>query len=81
MKKAQASGKPTQDADELLPEYNFDYRKARPNRPTDKNCQFISRRLNIIEAQTKHKHSINSDPNFICRRHAKDLQEQVWGEQ
>ena len=32
MKKAQASGKPTQDADELLPEYNFDYRKARPNR-------------------------------------------------
>ena len=32
MKKAQASGKPPQDSDELLPEYNFDYRKARPNR-------------------------------------------------
>jgi len=32
MKKAQASDTQPQDADEILPEYDFDYRKARPNR-------------------------------------------------
>src|SRR5438552_12567685 len=35
MKKGPASGKPTDDADDaddLLPEYHFDYRKAKPNR-------------------------------------------------
>jgi hypothetical protein len=32
MKKGPASDKPTGDADELLPEYHFDYCKARRNR-------------------------------------------------
>jgi len=32
MKKGPASGKPVDDADDLLPEYHFDYRKAKPNR-------------------------------------------------
>jgi hypothetical protein len=58
-----------------------DNRAARPNRPTDKNRQFISRRLNIIEAQTKHKHSINSYPNFVCRWHSENTQDQIWDEQ
>ena len=32
MKKEPDSGKPANDADDLLPEYHFDYRKAKPNR-------------------------------------------------
>ncbi len=52
-----------------------------PKRPTDKNHQLISRRLNIIEAQTKHKHSINSYPNFVRRRHSENLQNKIWNEQ
>ena len=32
MKKAQKGKKPVQAEDELLPEYRFDYSKARPNR-------------------------------------------------
>jgi hypothetical protein len=32
MKKEPASRKPTNDADDLLPEYHFDYGKAKPNR-------------------------------------------------
>ncbi len=32
MKKGPASGKAVDDADDLLPEYHFDYRKAKPNR-------------------------------------------------
>jgi hypothetical protein len=32
MKKGSASEQPADDTDDLLPEYHFDYRKARPNR-------------------------------------------------
>ena len=32
MKKGPASDKPADDTDDLLPEYHFDYRKAKPNR-------------------------------------------------
>jgi hypothetical protein len=32
MKKESASDKPADDTDDLLPEYHFDYRKAKPNR-------------------------------------------------
>jgi hypothetical protein len=32
MKKAPASRKPTADSDDILPEYQFDYRTAKPNR-------------------------------------------------
>src|SRR6267142_3894987 len=56
-------------------------RDTHPNRPTDKNCQFISRRLNVIEAETKHEHSINSYPDFVRRRHPENVQEQIRGEQ
>jgi hypothetical protein len=32
MKQESASDKPADDTDDLLPEYHFDYRKAKPNR-------------------------------------------------
>ncbi|MFL5803831.1 MAG: hypothetical protein ACJ8CR_19075 [Roseiflexaceae bacterium] len=32
MKKEPASGKPAENADDMQPEYHFDYGKARPNR-------------------------------------------------
>jgi hypothetical protein len=32
MKKGQDSSKPTNETDDLLPEYQFDYHKAKPNR-------------------------------------------------
>jgi hypothetical protein len=32
MKKAPASDKPTDNVDDMQPEYHFDYRKAKPNR-------------------------------------------------
>ena len=47
----------------------------------DEVALFFSRRLNIIETQTKYKHSINSYPNLVCRRHSENLQHQVWHEQ
>ena len=37
----------------------------------------MSRRLDIIEAQTKHKHSIDSYPHFACRRRSEKLQNQI----
>jgi hypothetical protein len=54
---------------------------ARRDCPTDKCRQFISRCLNIIEAQAKHKHSINPDPNFIRRRRSENPQNRIWYEQ
>lgn len=65
MKKTRTIKSRTQSSDDMLPEYNFDYRKARPNRfieRIDKN-----RRVVILDADISEVFTTAESVNTILR--------------